>query len=102
MPDANVPIHKSEAGPEGIKQDNESLERTEEQELTAATRQSGIGKIEGKLLKDHPDWPEDKVRTVATAAFERALSKITGKGSSEGNEDFREPMNESNGGWGGK
>lgn len=99
MPDVNVPVHKSEDGPEGIKQNNETLERTDEQQLTAATRQSGISKIEAKLKKDHPDWPEDKIKTVATAAFERALSKITGKSSNEGNEDFREPMNESNGGW---
>ncbi len=99
MPDVNVDVHKSEVGAEGIKQNNETLERTEEQELTAATRQSGIGKIESKLKKDHPDWPEDKIKTIATAAFERALSKITGKSSNEGNEDFREPMNDKKGGW---
>lgn len=99
MPEVNVPVHKSEDGPEGIKQNNETLERTDEQQLTAATRQSGISKIESKLKKDHPDWPEDKIKTVATAAFERALSKISGKSSNEGNEDFREPMNDSNGGW---
>lgn len=99
MPDQHgekisVQTKPSAAGAKGIEQNNASVARDDETKMTGAVRQGAIAKIENKLKKDHPDWPDDKVKTVATRMFEQATAKPTGKASNEGNEDERGPENE--------
>ena len=99
MPDQNgdkinTTVKPSAAGAKGIEQNNASVARDDETKMTGAVRQSAINKLEAKLQKEHPDWPDDRVKTVATRMFEQATSKPTGASSNEGNEDERGPENE--------
>jgi hypothetical protein len=72
-------------GPKGIENKNESLERPDETKRQGAVRKSAIDKLERDLQLEHPDWPDDQVRTVATRMFELALSKpVSGRASGEG------------------
>lgn len=96
-----VEVESSEATEgKGIPNKNESLERTEEQQLEAATKQAVVNKIEKKLKGEHPDWPEDKIKTIAIAAFNRGI-KPGGKSSNEANEEERPKQTTESGGFGG-
>jgi hypothetical protein len=90
----NVSTAASAAGSKGIEQTNQSVARDDETKMTGAVRQSAINKLEARLTSEHPDWPDDRVKAVATRMFEQATSKPTGASSNEGNEDARGPENE--------
>lgn len=73
---------KSKVGPAGIPDVNASHERKEETVLQGSARESFVTKMIEKLKGLHPDWADDKVKTVATAAFNKAMQdKASGKGN---------------------
>ena len=90
----NVSTAPSAVGAKGIEQTNAAVARDDETKMTGAVRQSAISKLESKLTQEHPDWPDDRVKAVATRMFEQATSKPTGASSNEGNADERGPENE--------
>lgn len=97
MPDINVPVDASKAKPEtGIPNTNEALTNTDDQH-EAAVKQSAVSQIETKLKGKRPDWPDDKIKTIALAAFNRGIKKDGGKASNEGNAEERPPQTKAGG-----
>jgi len=87
IPQSKVDPGTSKAGPEGIVDDNASHERQDETVLEGAAKESFITKTEDKLKKDHPDWAEDKVKSLAKAAAQKAFANpASGKGNEENDE----------------
>lgn len=65
-----------------------------------ATKNSFMERAKITLSKKHPDWPDDKVQSVALASFQSAMAdKASGKGN-EGNEEFIQPSSKEDGGTG--
>lgn len=90
-PDNPTPVasRPSKAGAQGIPVTNEGESNEAETKLTGAVRTNAIGKIEAKLRKDHPDWADDKVKSMATRAFERGVANASGASSNEGKESHK-------------
>lgn len=127
MADINVPVNDSRATDEkGIPNSNAGLQRTDEQQLTGESAQGGatdavnkttegtetdptsekqikvkaLEMTEEKLRAQFPDWPEEKIKTVSLAAFNRAIKSQSGKASNEGNADERPKQTTLSGGFG--
>lgn len=97
MPDINVDVSDSKAtDAKGIPNNNEAL-TNEDAQHEAAVKQSAVAQLEKKLKGMNPSWPDDKIKTVALAAFNRALKKDSGKASNEGNADERPPQTKASG-----
>lgn len=65
-----------------------------------ATKASFMDRARLDVRKKHPDWPDDKVESVALASFQTAMAdKASGKGG-EGNEEFVQPSSKPDGGTG--
>lgn len=91
MPDINIDENASKATKEnGIPNTNEGLTNDDDQH-EAAVKQSAVKMLENKLKGKNPDWPDDKIKTIALAAFNRAIKKDGGKASNEGNREERPP-----------
>lgn len=98
MPDINVDSDASKATPDaGIPNTNEALTNTDDQHK-AAVKQSAVTQIESKLKGKFPDWADDKVKTIALAAFNRGIKSEGGKASNEGNAEERPPQTKPSGG----
>jgi hypothetical protein len=94
VPDITVDENASKATDKnGIPNTNEAL-TNEDAQHDAAVKQSAVTKIETKLKGMNPSWPDDKIKTIALAAFNRALKKDGGKASNEGNAEERPPQTE--------
>jgi len=66
--------------------------------LEEAKKNSFMEKAKMKIKKANPEFTDDKVETLAVAAFQRAMAnKASGKGN-EGNEEFVQPSSEKDGG----
>lgn len=102
MPDINVDQNASKATKgKGIPNTNEAL-TNEDAQHEAEVKQSAVTKLEGKLKGKYPDWPDDKIKTVALAAFNRGIKKEGGKASHEGNAEERPPQTKPGMGTGGE
>lgn len=87
VPDTQMKLDDPKVGSEGIKQDNASLGRNE-LAMQGATKQSFVTAMESKIRGEHPDWANDKVKSVALAAYNKATSDIaSGKGNEENSEE---------------
>lgn len=75
----------------GIPNTNEALTNDDAQH-EAAVKQSAVKEIETRLKGKFPEWPDEKIKTIALTAFNRALKKDGGKASNEGNAEERPPQ----------
>lgn len=97
MPDINVDENASKATKDnGIPNNNEAL-TNEDAQHEAAVKQSAVKMLENRLKSKNPEWPDDKIKTVALAAFNRAIKKDGGKASNEGNAEERPPQTKPSG-----
>lgn len=94
IPDNKVKPDASKAGDAGIVDDNASHERQAETVLQGAVQESFITKAMNKLKMEYPDWADDKIKSVAMGAAQKAFKDpADGKGNEE-NEGVIQPASD--------